>query len=144
MMTDPARVIRPTHSCFDDAIDLIAHRVTVDPALARGTTLRLVHGIALAPADVVDGLRAGDRFAHAWVEEDVPGQLEAHVWQMGILNGERVAFAMTRSEFQRRLQIQASTSYTCRQVYHENRRSGTYGPWREEYRALCRRQKERR
>lgn len=141
MTTANNPVIRPTHSCFDDALDYIGHRVTENPGLAHGTTLRLVHGIAIVISDVADGLVHGEPFAHAWVEEDVADQAEPIVWQVGILDGARVLFAMPRSAFDRTLKIQASTAYTCREIWIENRRSGTYGPWRPEYLALCRRGK---
>ena len=144
MTTDaiPGGVIHPTHSCFDDAIEFLSRRVTENPARAHETRLRLVHGIAIALSDVADGLVHGEPFAHAWVEEDVPGEPEPRIWQSGILNGQQIFFAMTSSEFARQLEIRARTVYTIRQVYHENRRSGTYGPWPAAYRALCRRAAE--
>jgi hypothetical protein len=130
-------LIRPTHSCFDDAIAYLEMRVRIDPDLVFGDALVLVHGIARAAAatDAVafEALAPGDPFAHAWVEE---GEL---VWQAGVLeDGAQVAFAVARTEFYAQLRIEAATRYTLRQVWEENCRSGTFGPWRPEYQALCR------
>lgn len=132
------RVIRPTHTCFDDALEFLGQRVTLEPALAHGRTLRLVHGVVVALVDVGGGLRAGEPFAHAWLEEIVAGELEPRIWQTGVLDGERVIFCMTLPQFRRQLTVLASTAYSPREIYHENRRSGHYGPWRADYRAFCR------
>jgi len=135
----------PTRSCFDDAMGLLEQLVKEDPARARGTAVRLVHGILLGPdepAEVragVDGVvPAGEPFAHAWVEEDRPdGTL---VWTSGLREADRrlVYAAIPREEFLRSMRVQHQTSYTCLEVWCENTRTGHYGPWRPMYRALCR------
>ena len=125
--------IRPTHSCFDDAIAIIERLVRADPSLVDDDRFLLVHGIAIASAENDGSIAPGTPFAHAWIEygEDV--------WQRGILDdGREVEFALARADFYRMLQIQASTRYTMREVWIENSRTRTTGPWRPEYVALCR------
>jgi hypothetical protein len=119
--------ILPTQKCFDDALDYITLRLEEDPEGAARDTLRLVHAIALAP----DGPQAGTPFAHAWVED---GDL---VWASGLLDGQLIYFAVNREEYHRELRVQDATTYTIAEALEENRKSGHYGPWKDEYRALC-------
>jgi hypothetical protein len=116
--------VLPTHHCFDDALDFIAARLGRD---ASARHLLLVHGIALAPA----GQHEGEPFAHAWVEE------QGVVWDSGILDGVPVHYSVERDDFYASLRIQCFTRYTVREAWLENHRSGHYGPWKDEYRALC-------
>lgn len=127
-------VIYPTHKCFDDSMEFCeARAVARHPSV--DTTLRLVHGIILTPEDHPegsDGLRAGDRSVHAWVED---GDL---VWDAGVLgNGQRIQYAIAKAEYYAHYRVQETTVYTMREVLEQNRASGHYGPWRREYRALC-------
>jgi hypothetical protein len=122
-------VILPTHTCFDDALEYLALRVAQDPRLAHGSSLQLVHGIALIPVGQAD---AGEPFAHAWVEE------AGYCWTAGLLNGARILVKRERAEFYRALRVQQTTAYSVRRAWQENKRSETFGPWRAEYLALCR------
>lgn len=121
--------IFPTHTCFDDALDLIAERLKGNPALARqpATVIALVHGILLAP----EGPHKDEPFAHAWVEEG------DEVWNSGLLDGQRIYYALNRDEWYRLMRLQKATRYSLREAGRENRKSGHYGPWAEEYRELC-------
>jgi hypothetical protein len=120
--------ILPTQSCFDDAIEYLEMRVRLNPALAWGKTLILVHAICLA----AEGPHAGEPFAHAWVEED------GRCGSAGLLDGgERIWMTVAREEWYAAHRVQQSTRYTLRDVWRENQQSGHYGPWRPEYRALC-------
>ena len=139
--------ILPTHTCFDDALDYLAHRLKADPASEPRFTL--VHGILLAP----EGAKAGTPFAHAWVEEDLPGGVV--VWQDGYvdlggfemplaggtLRAEhdlaRVSLSTPAAEWRAKMQLQKETRYTVREAWAENRRTVTFGPWEPEYQALC-------
>jgi hypothetical protein len=121
-------VIMPTHHCFDDALEYISDRVIADPELAFSSRLMLVHAIAQAP----DGPKKGEPFAHAWVEED--GDT---VWASGLIDGERIWFACARAEYHEHLRVQAVTTYTIREAWEQNKASGHFGPWKDEYRALC-------
>lgn len=124
--------IQPTHACFDDTMDFISRRIK--EAMLDGSRpprhLVLVHGICLMPAAQEN---AGQPFAHAWVEE---GKL---CWDTGLANGQfRCVYAVDREEYYAHLRPQCITRYTLEQVYEENKRTATYGPWKEEYLALCR------
>jgi hypothetical protein len=126
-------VIYPTRHCFDDAVEFCERRARQQhPSVT--TTLRLVHGIILVPEDhpVDADLRPGEQTAHAWVEDgDV-------VWDAGLLaDGRRVEFSVAKAEYYAHYRVQATTAYTMGAVLIENRASGHCGPWRPEYRALC-------
>lgn len=127
-------VIYPTHKCFDNAIEFCEARARAnDPNIE---TLRLVHGIILVPENHPAGASdatAGERAVHAWVED---GDL---VWDAGLLaDGRRIEFAVQKAEYYAHYRVQDTTVYTMRELLEQNRESGHYGPWRPEYRALCR------
>lgn len=154
-MSDPLRdvlslfdtAILPTHTCFDDALDYLAHRLKADPSSEERLTL--VHGILLAP----EGPKAGTPFAHAWVEEELQGR--TIVWQDGFidlggfeiplaggtLRAEqdlaRVSYSTPAAEWRQKMRLRKETRYSARQASAENGRTNHYGPWVEEYRALC-------
>ncbi len=133
-MSQAARetVIRPTGTCFDDALDLIEAWVRNEPHRVVHGTLRLVHGICLAP----DGPKRGTPFAHAWVEELVSGGA-TQIWQSGLLDGQRIAYSMELDEFEAKLRVQKCTRYTLPEAVRENHRTNHYGPWLPEYAELC-------
>lgn len=120
--------IEPTHSCFDDAIAYLEGCVRADPTLAHGDRLVLVHGIGRYPEGQPN---AGERFAHAWVEE------AGLCWDAGLIDGQRVVWSATIAEYYTNLRMETTTRYTCREVWHHNRRSGHFGPWEPVYQALC-------
>lgn len=117
------RMIRPTQTCFDDALDLLAEWLRRD----RTAMITLVHAICLAP----DGPDAGAPFAHAWLERD------GRIWQIGLLDGARVLWSVEPDEYRALMRPVAETRYTALEALRENDRSGHYGPWKPEYRALC-------
>jgi hypothetical protein len=121
---DAGTVIYPTHTCFDDAVEYIERRCRNQPEQARGYGLMLVHAICTNPD-------TGERFAHAWVEEDA-----RYVVFAGIINGERGFFRAYRNEYVRQLNPNPITRYNCRQLLVEYRKSGNCGPWKPEYKAL--------
>lgn len=119
-MTD----ILPTYRCFDDALEFIELRVKETPTLAHHDwAILLVHGICVGDD--------GTRYAHAWVEE------AGKVWDAGLVEGQRLYYAVARAEYYEAKRVEESTRYTLRDVVRENRRSGDYGPWKDAYRALC-------
>lgn len=87
-----------------------------------------MHGICLAP----EGPHAGERFAHAWVEE---GQT---LGQSGLLEDEtKIWFTVDRDAWYRAVRVQVCTRYTlveARRLYWQH---GHMGPWGRAYRALC-------
>ncbi len=121
------RTIYPTHACFDDALEFL------ELELNRGVALEelereyiVVHGICVGDA--------GESYVHAWVE------LGPHVWQGGLVDvdgkRERCFFAGVREDFYAEYRVRKSTRYTVLEALAENGRTGHYGPWAEEYRAL--------
>jgi hypothetical protein len=126
-------LIFPTHRCFDNAVEFCDRRARArHPSVE---TLRLVHGIILVPRDQPTGLTDAEpdmRSVHAWVED---GDL---VWDAGLLDGVQIEFAVQKAEYYAHYRVQETTVYTMRELLEHNRASGHYGPWRPEYRALCR------
>jgi hypothetical protein len=119
-MTD----ILPTYRCFDDALELIEARVKETPTLVRHDwSIVLVHGICVGDD--------GTRYAHAWVEE------LGKVWDAGLVDGQRLYYAVARAEYYEAKRVEESTRYTLRDILRENRLSGNYGPWKPAYLTLC-------
>ena len=123
--------LRPTRHCFDDALEFISERVKENPALAHTSALILVHAICRG---ALDGPHPDEPYAHAWVEEDDlcwDAALVGEHWE------HQIYYAVARDEFYAARRVTTTTRYTVRQACLENLRSGTFGPWRPEYRALC-------
>jgi hypothetical protein len=116
--------VQPTHTCFDDAMDLLDAFATQRPDII--DDLRLVHGICLDPA--------GEPFSHAWLEDTATAQ----VLFVGIVNGERMNLAGDRADYYQEARVQETTTYTLHEALAENTRSHHFGPWEPRYRALCR------
>lgn len=108
-------IVHPTHTCFDDALDIFDHVPISDNYV-------VVHGICNAPAGP---------FAHAWVEER--GKI---IWQGGILDGRRGYYAMSLGLFYMHFAITKTSRYSIKQAAYLNGASGHYGPWRDEYKQL--------
>lgn len=119
--------IYPTGTCFDDCLDHQDHLFRTNPTLANRQ--RIVHGICLQP----EGLRKDEPFAHSWVEDDD----EEAVYQSGIWQGEKVWFGVPRLDWYAAMRVQQHTRYTFREAMQLNWETNHFGPWREEYRALC-------
>jgi len=115
------KILFPTHSCFDDAMDLIEAWVTAEPPEYH--RLVLVHGICSMPD--------GEPYAHAWVERG------DECFFMGVLNGQRQAMRAEKGVFYPKFEVGETTRYTVAEAIAENARSNHYGPWRPEYVALC-------
>jgi hypothetical protein len=113
--------ILPTFTCFDDATEYIARRVTAKPALVY--SLVLVHGLAAGDA--------GEVYAHAWVEEG------GACWDAGLVDGQKIFYAVARDEYYAARRISATTKYSCLELLVNNRRFGHCGPWEARYRAAC-------
>lgn len=142
-MPAPAPIL-PTATCFDDALDFFEQVLDADSAITTGfiADFRVVHGIC-------HGAEIPEPYAHAWVEQigcrrtylPDPGEPEMGdvlVWQAGLRGDQRVYFALPAPEFYRAYRVLRATAYTLELAAEMNRRSGHYGPWRREYRELCR------
>jgi hypothetical protein len=122
--------ILPTHTCFDDAIEYLSWRIQMRASDA--SRLFLVHAICLVP----QGPRTGEPFAHAWVEEEMPG-VPVVAWQDGFLQGKHVTYSMLAEELRAAFHVQESTRYTPAEAHAENQRTMTFGPWLDRYQSLC-------
>lgn len=114
-------LIFPTHSCFDDALDLAEALVMQDRREAG--KLFVVHAICLMPD--------GRPYAHAWLER------EDCCLFVGVIEGREVPLEAAKDEFYVEYKVQESTRYTLREALAENVRTNHYGPWKPEYEALC-------
>lgn len=114
----------PTHTCFDDALDLIVALVQSNPQLAYTAEIKLVHAVCKSPSGV--------EFAHAWVE-----RWENMCYFAGIIAGERGYYGAPKSEFYTEYNVQETTKYTVKEAYLYNRSTGHYGPWKKRYQELC-------
>jgi hypothetical protein len=128
--------IRPTHQCFDDALDFF-EAFRLDNAAVRAEvlrTMRVAHGICATPT--------GDKYAHAWVEErvrDDPDRAtwpERVVWQGMLCEAGRAFYAVEHDWFYEAYAVRERTLYTLAECARHNVRSGHYGPWIARYRAL--------
>jgi hypothetical protein len=114
-------LLKPTHTCFDDALDFFGH--LSDP-IERAAHL-VVHGICVLPD--------GSRIAHAWIERTD----QDFVIEGALLGPERVYRAMPRATFDARWKIERCTRYTFDQALALNAAHDHFGPWDPEYAALC-------
>jgi hypothetical protein len=117
--------IRPTHTCFDDALDLISEIVKEGREVWDSGEIVLVHAL-VAPA--------GEPFAHAWVENQF-GRGVA-LWS-AIIAGQRKIVASNVEEYRRKFKVVEETRYTPVEALRENERHVNYGPWVERYREFC-------
>jgi hypothetical protein len=136
--------IRPTHQCFDDALDFF-EAFRLDNAVVRAEVLRamrVAHGICVTPD--------GHKYAHAWVEERVRNDPdrstwpERVVWQGMLCEAGRGYYAVALDWFYEAYAVRERTIYTLQDCARLNVRTGHYGPWVARYRALTNTTAERR
>jgi hypothetical protein len=114
--------IVPTHACFDDVLEYLEMLAIGGTPTREIAQYVVVHAICVAPD--------GEQFAHAWLEH------AGDAVQGGIVDGERIWFAMSLAEFMTRFVVAEQTRYTVVEALAENLRTGHYGPWVEKYREL--------
>lgn len=119
------QTIYPTHTCFDDALDLLTELIKANPKIVRTNEILLVHGICFAP-------ELGE-YSHAWLEMD--GE---YVLWVGILKGQRQEFKSSIKSYYEHFNVIETTKYTPRQAWEKNNEFVTYGPWEEKYLKLVR------
>lgn len=127
------KTILPTRTCFDDALEYV-ERIAAELLVKHGQPTQemrselleytLVHAICLHPED-------NNPFAHAWIEHD------GKAIESGIMDGERISYAMPLEEHNAKLRVQEFTKYTMPEIVEHNYRTGHTGPWIERYAALC-------
>lgn len=113
--------IHPTNTCFDDSMEIIEELINSGCNMDR---CYLIHAICLQPD-------TDKPFSHAWVED------KGRVLFKGCVNGSIINISRTRVSHYNHLRPHTITKYTLEQVAEENRKSGTYGPWKQEYLKLC-------
>lgn len=121
-----ASAIRPTGTCFDDALDFITEILNSSSGDAKVRWIEqliLVHAICLSPY--------GQKYAHAWVEHN------QHIWQGGVYLGHRVFYAQQRDRFYEEYRVIESTRYSVTDALHLNALHDNYGPWEQRYRELA-------
>lgn len=123
MNDDDALALRPTHNCFNDAIDYVMAELHAGNKKARHYTI--VHAICLVPGT------KDEKWSHAWCD-DGEYVLEGYFW-----NKERVWLATPRQEFEEQMRIVKAIRYSVRQWSELNYKHEHFGPWDEEIRALC-------
>lgn len=112
--------LRPTHTCFDDAPDLVVAELKEgNRDIARAL---IVHGICLAPDK-----RA---FSHCWLEFD------GHVVETYLCDNDRVHLAYPIALWRERFQPQYEVRYSLAEWFKLNHDSGHYGPWDPRVKAL--------
>lgn len=115
--------IRPTYTCFDDAIEFVIE-AQIDAAKWHEYTI--VHGVCLAPPP------SNVDYAHAWIERR--GQaIQVMVDDAG---NERFAMSLSVTEFREHWRVQHETRYTILEAARENLRTGHKGPWVDKYIAM--------
>ena len=117
-------IVYPTHTCFDDALDMLCEAIKANPGSAHSDELKLVHGICVAPD--------GKKYSHAWVESD-----RRIAWFAGVVDGKKTQLAAPIEEYYIEINVVETTKYTPRQAWEENYRHANYGPWLEKYKRLC-------
>lgn len=124
--------LNPTHNCFDDAMDYIADSIQHAALTSQPPPLHLmlVHAICRFP---VHQANAGELFSHAWVEDGDTCYAKGVAPGLGV-----VTYAVNRDEYYLELRPVDVTKYTLEEAYKENVRTHSYGPWKEQYLALCR------
>lgn len=132
----------PTGHCFDDALDFIERLAKTGALLSTwpASYCVVVHGICHIPAGL--GLRpedvGGKPFAHAWV------QLGSLVVQAGLLKRtddpakDRIYYGLQWEEFADLLKPSKVWRYSMQEVWQENERTMSYGPWVPELQVLLR------
>ncbi len=98
----------------------------IDGFGVRSNKYILVHGICVMPIDGEDR-----DYSHAWVET------KENCIDAKMFNGEKVYVEYTHEEFNRIFKVKSKTRYNMEQLLEENRKSGMYGPWKDEYKKLC-------
>lgn len=116
--------LRPTHKCFDDALDLLAHWVRTEPSVQSDPTVWLVHGLCTDS-------ETKEPYAHAWVQRG------GAVYQAALNEaGERVYLEIDLELFEKCFGVLEANCYSIRSAWEQNKLHGHFGPWTPEHLAL--------
>jgi hypothetical protein len=118
----------PTHTCFDDSLDLVLALVRENPDEVRKQNVFLVHGVCLLPD--------GTPYAHAWVEIDEGGGIT--VLNAVLRDGMKVYGQFLKEQFYQTWRVEERIRYSLLEAYENCRQYDYSGPWEDRYRVLCR------
>lgn len=126
-MTIKDLTVYPTHTCFDDALEL--YMLFVQNPRAE---VYLVHGICKK--------EDGDLYAHAWVERN------GECYFAGIIDGAKRGFTASLPAFYEKLNVTSDvTKYTLENILQfEDLHDRKSGPWEPRYLELTREGKKNR
>lgn len=122
--------VYPTHTCFDDAIDIMVEFAQSHPAAITMERITLVHAICQ--------MDDGQDFSHAWVESKHLGR----AYFKGLQNGRKELFECDAKSYRKDLKAREITEYDYSAMVKENYRHATYGPWEKKYIDLCRKRRD--
>ena len=124
--------LHPTHTCFDDALELIDQSVKANLIDPFDSSWHVVHALCYAPT--------GEVYAHGWVERDVsdgPNGDTGIVIFKAVFNGKGEYFTTLASEFYEQFEPFDVTRYDLASAATENVRHVHFGPWEDRYKAHC-------
>ena len=117
--------ILPTGKCFDNALDHLTELLKENPDRRWNGEYTLLHGILK--------LEDGTPYAHAWLET-AEECLDFGIWDGdGVHKGSLCRFTVEKAEYYRERGVIECTRYSVQEVWKENRKYGTYGPWLQKY-----------
>lgn len=129
---DFAYLLKPTGTCFDDALDYLAVMCRdqlgrqITPEMTEDWEMRLCHGI-LQRQD-------GTRYAHAWVEDEK--RKLCFDFRMK-RPGKTVIIEVNMETFYAAFDVEQVSSYTIVEALTLNHKYENYGPWELYYLKLC-------
>lgn len=121
MKIEPGISIYPTHTCFDDAVGIMAIILNRN-GIQVAEQIKIVHAI-IAPY--------GEKISHAWIE------YKGRAYFMGFIEGKKRRVMAPIAPYEAGLNIVHVTRYTIDEAVAEELRTGMKGPWVPEYRELC-------
>lgn len=137
-MSDPTlnpdpdhKMILPTKSCFDDAMDLFCDVLISAEDWPSPEREKLLSELFLVHAVVK--VLSNRESSHAWLEDD--GR-EVCLF-VGLLDGKPTAFMSPREAYYEAHNVQEFTRYNYQEAHRMNLKFGTFGPWEERYQVLC-------
>lgn len=125
---DTTTSLTATNRCFHDAMEFLEQMIARNVQLVCNSDLTLVHGVILTSPN---SSHPNHEYAHAWVEFD--GQ----VWDAGLMEGERVYYAMPIAKYYAARRPVEVTRYDVQEALEQAVAAGHSGPWVPEYRAKC-------
>lgn len=117
----------PTHTCFDDAIEIIEFFCKSNPALIKMESISLIHAVIHPPKY--------DIHAHAWIE----WHFRNAIFQKNVYQGEKIITEFHRDTYWQNSRVLIYRKYSMKDVARLNKESGTYGPWDEVFKKYCNR-----